>query len=68
MMVLQKKQLTVARDKKEMELIARGRHDPCVVPRGMFLFDRSNLIHRLGTSLELFSFFCLALFAGNSCI
>lgn len=68
MMVLQKKQLTVARDKKEMELIARGRHDPCVVPRGMFLFDRSNLIHRLGPSSELFSFFCLALFAGNSCI
>jgi chorismate synthase len=48
MMLVQKKQLTVARDKKEMELIARGRHDPCVVPRGMFLFDRSNLIHHLG--------------------
>ncbi|XP_062156214.1 chorismate synthase, chloroplastic [Alnus glutinosa] len=30
-----KKQLTVARDKKEMELIARGRHDPCVVPRAV---------------------------------
>lgn len=31
---LQKKQHTVTRDKKETELIARGRHDPCVVPRG----------------------------------
>jgi len=32
--LLQKKQHTVTRDKKETELIARGRHDPCVVPRG----------------------------------
>lgn len=30
-----KKQHTVSRDKKEMELIARGRHDPCVVPRAV---------------------------------
>ncbi|RVW32135.1 Chorismate synthase 1, chloroplastic [Vitis vinifera] len=28
-----KKQHTVTRDKQETELIARGRHDPCVVPR-----------------------------------
>ena len=34
-LVLQRKQHTVTRDKKETELIARGRHDPCVVPRGM---------------------------------
>jgi hypothetical protein len=34
-LVLQRKQHTVTRDKKEIELIARGRHDPCVVPRGM---------------------------------
>ncbi|XP_054793320.1 chorismate synthase, chloroplastic-like [Prosopis cineraria] len=30
-----KKQHTVTRDKKETELIARGRHDPCVVPRAV---------------------------------
>ena len=67
MMLVQKKQRTVARDKKEMELIARGRHDPCVVPRGMFLFDTSNLIHHLVPSLDSkFSFF-FALFTGNSC-
>ncbi|KAG6669881.1 hypothetical protein CIPAW_01G273500 [Carya illinoinensis] len=29
------KQHTVTRDKKEMELIAHGRHDPCVVPRAV---------------------------------
>ncbi|KAL3579319.1 hypothetical protein D5086_020823 [Populus alba] len=34
-----KKQHTVTRDKKETDLIARGRHDPCVVPRGMSLYD-----------------------------
>ncbi|XP_034205386.1 chorismate synthase, chloroplastic isoform X2 [Prunus dulcis] len=31
----QKKQNTVTRDKHEIELIARGRHDPCVVPRAV---------------------------------
>ncbi|XVF83251.1 hypothetical protein PTKIN_Ptkin16aG0120100 [Pterospermum kingtungense] len=30
-----KKQHTVTREKKEIELIARGRHDPCVVPRAV---------------------------------
>lgn len=30
-----KKQLTVSRDKKEIELVTRGRHDPCVVPRAV---------------------------------
>lgn len=35
MNIVQRKQNTVTRDKKETELIARGRHDPCVVPRGM---------------------------------
>ncbi|XP_044507519.1 chorismate synthase, chloroplastic isoform X1 [Mangifera indica] len=30
-----RKQNTVTRDKKETELIARGRHDPCVVPRAV---------------------------------
>ncbi|KAI5648707.1 hypothetical protein M9H77_34712 [Catharanthus roseus] len=30
-----KKQHTVTRDKHETELIARGRHDPCVVPRAV---------------------------------
>ncbi|GAB2220715.1 hypothetical protein Droror1_Dr00008383 [Drosera rotundifolia] len=30
-----RKQNTVTRDKLDMELIARGRHDPCVVPRAM---------------------------------
>lgn len=32
---MQRKQNTVTRDKHDTELIARGRHDPCVVPRGM---------------------------------
>ena len=40
-MFMQKKQHTVTRDKQETELIARGRHDPCVVPRGLFLNDDS---------------------------
>ncbi|XVE63215.1 hypothetical protein DITRI_Ditri07aG0001700 [Diplodiscus trichospermus] len=30
-----KKQHTATREKKEIELIARGRHDPCVVPRAV---------------------------------
>ncbi|EPS63738.1 chorismate synthase 2, chloroplastic, partial [Genlisea aurea] len=30
-----RKQNTVTRDKHETELIARGRHDPCVVPRAV---------------------------------
>ncbi|KAM7504441.1 hypothetical protein LguiB_003345 [Lonicera macranthoides] len=30
-----RKQHTVTRDKHETELIARGRHDPCVVPRAV---------------------------------
>ena len=30
-----KKQNTVRRDKSDTELIARGRHDPCVVPRAV---------------------------------
>ncbi|CAN1148349.1 Chorismate synthase, chloroplastic [Linum perenne] len=30
-----KRQNTVTRDKHETELIARGRHDPCVVPRAV---------------------------------
>ncbi|KAG7033003.1 hypothetical protein SDJN02_07055 [Cucurbita argyrosperma subsp. argyrosperma] len=30
-----KKQNTVTREKEEVELIARGRHDPCVVPRAV---------------------------------
>ncbi|URD77307.1 Chorismate synthase [Musa troglodytarum] len=32
---IQKKQKTVTRDRHETELIARGRHDPCVVPRAV---------------------------------
>ncbi|CAA3026864.1 chorismate synthase 1, chloroplastic [Olea europaea subsp. europaea] len=32
---ISRKQSTVTRDKHETELIARGRHDPCVVPRGL---------------------------------
>ncbi|KAG6531885.1 hypothetical protein ZIOFF_005720 [Zingiber officinale] len=32
---IQKKQQTVTRDRHETELIARGRHDPCVVPRAV---------------------------------
>ncbi|KAK8662301.1 hypothetical protein V6N13_091885 [Hibiscus sabdariffa] len=32
---ISKKQNTVNREKKEIELIARGRHDPCVVPRAV---------------------------------
>lgn len=37
--LIQKKQHTVTREKKEVELIARGRHDPCVVPRGTSFND-----------------------------
>lgn len=32
---ISKKQHTVTRDKHDTELIARGRHDPCVVPRAV---------------------------------
>ncbi|KAB2031581.1 hypothetical protein ES319_D05G313800v1 [Gossypium barbadense] len=32
---ISKKQHTVTREKKEIELLARGRHDPCVVPRAV---------------------------------
>ncbi|KAK9024113.1 hypothetical protein V6N11_004292 [Hibiscus sabdariffa] len=32
---ISKKQQTVTREKKEIELLARGRHDPCVVPRAV---------------------------------
>ncbi|CAL0316097.1 unnamed protein product [Lupinus luteus] len=32
---ISKKQSTVTREKEETELIARGRHDPCVVPRAV---------------------------------
>jgi hypothetical protein len=43
---LQKKQHTVTRDREETDLIARGRHDPCVVPRGnlFFVFLENPLI------------------------
>lgn len=34
-----KKQRTVTRDKQETELIARGRHDPCVVPRAVVMVE-----------------------------
>lgn len=42
---IQSKQMTVTRDKKETELRARGRHDPCVVPRGksVGLWSKRNL-------------------------
>lgn len=42
MTIAQRKQNTVTRDKQETELIARGRHDPCVVPRG--ITDQVNQI------------------------
>ncbi|KAA8539328.1 hypothetical protein F0562_026020 [Nyssa sinensis] len=42
-----KKQHTVTRDKQETELIARGRHDPCVVPRGLYLNKLLFLVHLL---------------------
>ncbi|KAE8717964.1 Chorismate synthase [Hibiscus syriacus] len=32
---ISKKQHTVNREKEEIELLARGRHDPCVVPRAV---------------------------------
>lgn len=40
---MQKKQHTVTRDKHDTELIARGRHDPCVVPRGLLVLLSLNL-------------------------
>nr|XP_043615129.1 chorismate synthase 1, chloroplastic [Erigeron canadensis] len=38
---ISRKQNTVTRDKKETELIARGRHDPCVVPRAVVMVEAS---------------------------
>ncbi|XP_071710050.1 chorismate synthase 1, chloroplastic [Rutidosis leptorrhynchoides] len=38
---ISKKQYTVTRDKKETELLARGRHDPCVVPRAVPMVEAS---------------------------
>ena len=36
---IMKKQQTVTLDKKETELEASGRHDPCVLPRAVPIFD-----------------------------
>ncbi|MFS7968382.1 Chorismate synthase 1 [Helianthus anomalus] len=38
---ISRKQNTVTRDKQETELIARGRHDPCVVPRAVPMVEAS---------------------------
>ncbi|KAI7739620.1 hypothetical protein M8C21_003643 [Ambrosia artemisiifolia] len=38
---ISRKQNTVTRDKKETELTARGRHDPCVVPRAVPMVEAS---------------------------
>jgi chorismate synthase len=32
---ISRKQRTVSRDGEEVDLVARGRHDPCVVPRAV---------------------------------
>ena len=40
---LQMPQKTVNRDGQETELRARGRHDPCVVPRGKYYSSRQQL-------------------------
>ena len=32
---ISRKQKTVSRDGQDVDLIARGRHDPCVVPRAV---------------------------------
>ncbi|CAA3026204.1 embryo defective 1144 (c4973) [Olea europaea subsp. europaea] len=40
---MQRQQNTLTRDKRETELIARGRRDPCVVPRGLFM--KFHLFH-----------------------
>ena len=34
----------MTRDRQEIELIARGRHDPCVVPRGLHLFPKLSFV------------------------
>lgn len=36
---IKKKQQTVTKDKKETELVAVGRHDPCVLPRAVPIVD-----------------------------
>ncbi|CAA3026202.1 chorismate synthase 1, chloroplastic [Olea europaea subsp. europaea] len=36
---IQRQQNTLTRDKRETELIARGRRDPCVVPRVYYLLS-----------------------------
>ncbi|KAK2997195.1 hypothetical protein RJ639_025601 [Escallonia herrerae] len=46
-----RKQNTVTRDRKEIELTARGRHDPCVVPRGLSPNDIYLLICHLVFSI-----------------
>ena len=49
----------MTREKEEIELIARGRHDPCVVPRGISLDDSFPLLlsHLSKTSFYYFTFY-----------
>lgn len=49
---MQQKQKTVTRDKQETELRARGRHDPCVVPRGKFSGSYNWLLFVLSLDRE----------------
>nr|P27793.1 RecName: Full=Chorismate synthase, chloroplastic; AltName: Full=5-enolpyruvylshikimate-3-phosphate phospholyase; Flags: Precursor [Capnoides sempervirens]CAA43034.1 chorismate synthase [Capnoides sempervirens] len=57
-----KKQNTVTREREEIELIARGRHDPCVVPRAvpmveamvaLVLLDQLMLQHAQGNLFSI---------------
>ncbi|KHG23338.1 Chorismate synthase, chloroplastic -like protein [Gossypium arboreum] len=61
-----KKQHTVTREKQDIELLARGRHDPCVVPRGISLDDSFPFTFTFFRRLVSIHFpFATAIFEGN---
>lgn len=41
---MQKKQMTVTRDKRETELTFPGSQEPCIAPRGLINFSLFGLI------------------------
>nr|KJB73591.1 hypothetical protein B456_011G240200 [Gossypium raimondii] len=60
-----KKQHTVTREKEEIELLARGRHDPCVVPRGISLDDSFPSFTFFRRLVSIHFPFATAIFEGN---
>ena len=64
-----KKQNTVSRDGEDVDLVARGRHDPCVVPRAvpmveamvaLVLADQLLQVRPLNRTLLFFIGSCLS--------